>query len=188
MWLTQTHAIPIKSSLNRFQSIFTQIPIQSPLNQIKLLIIFPWLSHSYGHLPVVSTNKTPFIECIIPDHWNNQLQLVPVNGHNYSKQPVNPHSIPLNHIRTTIFHDFPRFSTIFHHFSHAFPTDPPHRRPVVHGLWPQTANFGTSDCERPESAANPTKVYPCGAATERGRGTWKNRGKSHEMPSAMGNY
>ncbi|CAL1133798.1 unnamed protein product [Cladocopium goreaui] len=37
-----------------------------------------------------------------------------------------------------------------------------HPQPVVHGLWPQTSNFGTSECERPEiSAANPTKVYPC---------------------------
>ena len=31
--------------------------------------------HSYGHLSVISTNKTPFIECF-SSHRNNQLQLV----------------------------------------------------------------------------------------------------------------
>lgn len=39
-----------------------------------------------------------------------------------------------------------------------------HPEPVVHGLWPQTENFGSSECDRPDSAANPRKIYPCRSA------------------------
>jgi len=31
----------------------------------------------------------------------------------------------------------------------------------VHGLWPETGNYGTSRCIKPQSTAGPTKVYDC---------------------------
>ena len=34
-------------------------------------------------------------------------------------------------------------------------------RPVVHGLWPQNGNYGTSDCDKPDNAADPRRIYPC---------------------------
>ena len=37
-----------------------------------------------------------------------------------------------------------------------------HTEPVVHGLWPETGKYGTSDCTRPsKSSEQPSKVYPC---------------------------
>ncbi|CAK9044856.1 Hypothetical protein SCF082_LOCUS25423 [Durusdinium trenchii] len=36
-----------------------------------------------------------------------------------------------------------------------------HPEPVVHGLWPQTSGFGTSECDAPDSSADPAKIYPC---------------------------
>merc|ERR1712113_1047602 len=34
-------------------------------------------------------------------------------------------------------------------------------KPGVHGLWPETGSYGTSQCIPPKSKANPTKVYNC---------------------------
>jgi len=36
-----------------------------------------------------------------------------------------------------------------------------HPQPVVHGLWPQNGNYGTSDCDKPDNAADPRRIYPC---------------------------
>ncbi|CAJ1418108.1 unnamed protein product [Effrenium voratum] len=36
-----------------------------------------------------------------------------------------------------------------------------HPEPVVHGLWPQTDGYGTSECDDPDSARDPSKIYPC---------------------------
>ena len=37
-----------------------------------------------------------------------------------------------------------------------------HSNPLVHGLWPETGQYGTSQCIRPsESTADPTITYPC---------------------------
>lgn len=36
-----------------------------------------------------------------------------------------------------------------------------HDVPCVHGLWPETGGYGTSDCVEPDSASDPTKVYSC---------------------------
>jgi len=37
-----------------------------------------------------------------------------------------------------------------------------HRDPVVHGLWPENGNYGSSKCIRPiANEANPKKVYSC---------------------------
>merc|ERR1719198_1072415 len=33
--------------------------------------------------------------------------------------------------------------------------------PAVHGLWPETGSYGTSQCIAPQDSANPTKVYDC---------------------------
>lgn len=35
------------------------------------------------------------------------------------------------------------------------------KEPGVHGLWPETGSFGTSQCVPPASTADPTKVYSC---------------------------
>ena len=41
-----------------------------------------------------------------------------------------------------------------------------HENVMVHGLWPETSGYGTSKCIAPsKSAADPTVVYPCYAAT-----------------------
>ena len=34
-------------------------------------------------------------------------------------------------------------------------------RPVVHGLWPQNGNFGTSECGKADNVADPRRIYPC---------------------------
>jgi len=36
-----------------------------------------------------------------------------------------------------------------------------HSEPVVHGLWPETGTYGTSECITPESTADPQVVYSC---------------------------
>ena len=37
-----------------------------------------------------------------------------------------------------------------------------HRKPCVHGIWPQIGHFGSSKCVAPSrSSASPSKVYPC---------------------------
>lgn len=44
------------------------------------------------------------------------------------------------------------------------PVGTPYNHPnftAVHGLWPQVAPYGNSQCIAPGSTANPTKVYPC---------------------------
>jgi len=33
--------------------------------------------------------------------------------------------------------------------------------PGVHGIWPETGSFGTSQCIKPRNSSNPTKVYDC---------------------------
>jgi ribonuclease I len=40
-----------------------------------------------------------------------------------------------------------------------------HDQPVVHGLWPQVDNYGSSSCTAPRSAANPTALAACYAPT-----------------------
>jgi ribonuclease I len=35
------------------------------------------------------------------------------------------------------------------------------RQPVVHGLWPEVGNYGTSECLAPAASAAPTVVYSC---------------------------
>lgn len=36
-----------------------------------------------------------------------------------------------------------------------------HDVPCVHGLWPETGGYGTSDCVEPDSTSDPTQVYSC---------------------------
>ena len=36
-----------------------------------------------------------------------------------------------------------------------------HPSPVVHGLWPETGSYGTSECLAPKNAATPTTLYSC---------------------------
>jgi hypothetical protein len=36
-----------------------------------------------------------------------------------------------------------------------------HPDPEVHGLWPETGSYGTSECIAPGSTADPTVVYSC---------------------------
>lgn len=36
-----------------------------------------------------------------------------------------------------------------------------HRQPVVHGLWPETGNYGTSKCVRPTKVDAPKHLYSC---------------------------
>lgn len=40
-----------------------------------------------------------------------------------------------------------------------------HAAPSVHGLWPENGAYGTSECVRPASSADPTGVYTCYAAS-----------------------
>lgn len=36
-----------------------------------------------------------------------------------------------------------------------------HNQPSVHGLWPQTGEYGSSDCLIPESKEPPNRIYSC---------------------------
>lgn len=36
-----------------------------------------------------------------------------------------------------------------------------HDEPVVHGLWPQTGNYGTSSCKPPHDQTPPNQIYAC---------------------------
>jgi hypothetical protein len=36
-----------------------------------------------------------------------------------------------------------------------------HKAPSVHGLWPETGQYGTSQCIKPKNSADPTRVYEC---------------------------
>merc|ERR1712216_1110506 len=36
-----------------------------------------------------------------------------------------------------------------------------HKEPVVHGLWPQTGQYGTSKCIAPKNDADPDQVFGC---------------------------
>merc|ERR1711879_329458 len=36
-----------------------------------------------------------------------------------------------------------------------------HNKPTVHGLWPETGDYGTSECIAPKNLAAPTKIYDC---------------------------
>jgi len=36
-----------------------------------------------------------------------------------------------------------------------------HSAPVVHGLWPQVGNYGTSKCMAPKDAQAPTQIFQC---------------------------
>ncbi len=64
---------------------------------------------------------------------------------------------------------YPIFFRIIIHllFDRVFPTRFPrslvgcHPRPVVHGLWPQNGNFGTSECGKADNVADPRRIYPC---------------------------
>merc|ERR1719428_1814363 len=36
-----------------------------------------------------------------------------------------------------------------------------HPEPTVHGLWPQTGQYGNSKCLRPDVGGSPEQIYPC---------------------------
>lgn len=36
-----------------------------------------------------------------------------------------------------------------------------HSEPVVHGLWPQTGNYGSSNCVRPDANSDPQRLHSC---------------------------
>eukprot|EP00747_Dinoflagellata_sp_TGD_P171913 gnl/TRDRNA2_/TRDRNA2_207104_c0_seq1.p1 gnl/TRDRNA2_/TRDRNA2_207104_c0~~gnl/TRDRNA2_/TRDRNA2_207104_c0_seq1.p1 ORF type:complete len:214 (-),score=27.95 gnl/TRDRNA2_/TRDRNA2_207104_c0_seq1:63-650(-) len=36
-----------------------------------------------------------------------------------------------------------------------------HPQPVVHGLWPETGHYGSSECKRPKDGASPSTLFPC---------------------------